>query len=68
MFALHMDRHEVEEIARNFLSQSYSIIKIEKVELVGNVWVVRVTVSSFDKTAIKQIMINGKTGHIMGWS
>lgn len=62
---LDMDDRQAEEIARNFLSQNYSMIRIEKSKLVNQTWIVEVLVSSFDKETIKKIKINNRTGSII---
>jgi len=67
VFVLNMDNNEAEEIARTFLSQSYSVIRIEKSELINQTWIVEVLVSSFDKKTVKKVKINNQTGHIMGF-
>jgi len=67
MFVLDKNNKQVEEIARDFLSQSYSVIRIEKSELIEQTWIVEVLVSSFDKKMIKKIKINNRTGYIMGF-
>lgn len=67
MFVLNMNNSHAEEIARTFLSQSYSVIRIEKSELVDQTWIVQVLVSSFDKEARKKVKINNRTGYIMGF-
>ena len=61
----NMESRKIEDIARTFLSQSYSIIMIEKSRLVNQTWIVEILVSSFDKQVIKKIKINDKTGSIM---
>jgi len=67
VFVLNMDNNEAEEIARTFLSQSYSVIRIEKSELINQTWIVEVLVSSFDKKTVKKVKINNQTGYIMGF-
>lgn len=67
MFVLDKNNKQVEEIARDFLSQSYSVIRIEKSELIEQTWIVEVLVSSFDKKMIKKIKINNRTGYIVGF-
>ena len=64
---LGMDDREADEIARTFLSQNYSVIRIEKSELVNQTWIVEVLVSSFDKKTLKKIKINNRTGYIVGF-
>ena len=53
LFVLNMNNNQAEEIARTFLSQSYSVIRVEKSELVDQTWIVQVLVSSFDKETVK---------------
>jgi len=65
LIVLHSDSRKIEEIARTFLSQNYSVIKIEKSTLVGPTWMVEVLVSAFDTKTIKKIKINDSTGHIL---
>ena len=67
LFVLNMDNRQAEEIARTFLSQSYSVIRIEKSELVNQTWIVQVLVSSFNKETVKKVKINNRTGYIMGF-
>lgn len=67
VFVLNMKNNKVEEIARNFLSQSCSVIRIEKSELINQTWIVQVLVSSFDVETIKKVKINNRTGDIMGF-
>ncbi len=62
---LNMSHHEAEEIARTFLSQNYSVLKIVKSDIVNCTWVVEVLVSSFDKDAIKKIKIDDRTRFIL---
>ena len=67
MFVLNMNNSQAEEIARTFLSQSYSVIRVEKSELVDKTWIVQVLVLSFDKETRKKVKINNRTGYIMGF-
>ncbi|NHH97986.1 hypothetical protein DYY66_2278 [Candidatus Nitrosotalea sp. FS] len=67
MFVLNFNNKQAEEIAKDFLSQSYSVIKIEKSVLVDQTWIVELLVSSYGKDTVKKIKINNKTGHIMGF-
>ncbi|NHH96717.1 hypothetical protein DYY66_2050 [Candidatus Nitrosotalea sp. FS] len=67
MFVLNMNNSQAEEIARTFLSQSYSVIRIEKSELVDQTWIVQVLVLSFDKETRKKVKINNRTGYIVGF-
>ena len=67
LFVLNIDNNQAEEIARTFLSQSYSVIRIEKSELVDQTWIVEVLVSSYGKDVIKKVKINNRTGYIMGF-
>ena len=62
-----MDSKSVEEIARTFLSQNYSVVRIEKSKLVKQTWIVEVLVSSYDKKTIKKVKIDNKTGYVMGF-
>ena len=65
LVVVNMDSRKIEDIARTFLSQSYSVIRIEKSELVDQTWIVQVLVSSFDKETRKKVKINNKTGTIL---
>jgi len=67
VFVLNFNNRQVEDIAKDFLSQSYSVIKIEKSVLVDQTWTVELLVSSYGKDTIKKIKISNKTGHIMGF-
>ena len=67
MFVLNFNNRQVEEIAKDFLSQSYSVIKIEKSVLVDQTWTVELLVSSYGKDIVKKVKISNKTGHIMGF-
>ena len=67
LFVLNMDNQRAEEIARTFLSQSYSGIRIEKSKLVDQTWIVEALVSSFDKETRKKVKVNNQTGYIMGF-
>lgn len=67
LFVLNMNNSQAEEIARNFLSQSYSIMRIEKSELIDQTWVVGILVSSFDRETVIKVKINNRTGYIMGF-
>ena len=62
---LNMSHHEAEKIARTFLSQNYSVLKIVKSDIVNCTWVVEVLVSSFDKDTIKKIKIDDRTRFIL---
>jgi len=64
---LDMDGKDIEEIARTFLSQNYSVVRIEKSKLVNQTWIVEVLVSSYDKKTIKKVKINNRTGYVMGF-
>ena len=64
---LGMDNKQAEEIARAFLSQNYSVVLMEKSELVNQTWTVDVLVSSYDKKTIIKIKIDNRTGHIIGF-
>lgn len=66
IIVLNMDDRQAEEIARIFLSQNYSVIRIEESKLVNQVWMVEILVSSFSDTMKKRVKINNKTGSIMG--
>ncbi len=55
----------IEEIARTLLSQNYSVVRIEKSQLVNQTWTVEVLVSSFDKKTIKKIKIDANTRSIL---
>lgn len=67
MVVLGMDNKQAEEIARTFLSQNYSVVLIEKSELVNQTWTVDVLVSSYDKKTTIKVKINNGTGHITGF-
>lgn len=65
IIVLNMDDRQAEEIARIFLSQNYSVIRIEKSKLVNHVWIVEVLVSSFSDIMKKRVKIDNKTGSIV---
>lgn len=65
IIVLNMDDRQAEEIARIFLSQNYSVIRIEKSKLVNHVWIVEVLVSSFSDIMKKRVKIDNKTGSII---
>lgn len=67
MVVLSMDNKQAEEIARTFLSQNYSVVLIERSELVNQTWTVDVLVSSYDKKTIIRVKINDRTGSIIGF-
>jgi len=67
MIVLDMDSKQAEEIARNFLSQNYSAVLIEKSELVNQTWTVDAQVSSYDKKTMKKVKINNRTGYVIGF-
>ena len=67
MVVLSMDNKQAEEIARTFLSQNYSVVLIEKSELVSQIWTVDVLVSSYDKKTVIRVKIDNKTGYIIGF-
>jgi len=67
VFVINMNDMQAAEIARDFLSQSYSVIRIEKSVLVAQMWIVEVLVSSYDKKTIKKVKVNNRTGHVMGF-
>ena len=67
VIVLDMDGKDIEEIARTFLSQNYSVVRIEKSKLVNQTWIVEVLVSSYDKKTIKKVKINNRTGYVMGF-
>jgi len=62
-----MDKQQAEEIARNFLSQNFSVIITEKPKLINQTWIVEVLVSSFDQKTIKKVKINKETGYVIGF-
>lgn len=62
---LNMDGHKAEEIARTFLNQNYSVLRIVKSKLENHAWTVEALVSSFDKNAVKKIKIDDRTGSII---
>ncbi|HEU5487785.1 MAG TPA: hypothetical protein VFV16_03075 [Candidatus Nitrosotalea sp.] len=62
-----MDSKQAEEIARTFLSQNYSVVLIEKSELVNQTWTVDVLVSSYDKKTVVRVKIDDRTRHIIGF-
>lgn len=62
---VNMDSKKIEDIARTFLSQNYSIDRIENSRLVNQTWIVEVLVSSFDKHVVKKVKISDKTGSIL---
>lgn len=67
MVVLSMDEKRAEDVARTFLSQNYSVLLIEKSELVNQIWTVDVLVSSYDKISIIKVKINKRTGYITGF-
>ena len=67
MFVLNFNNRQAEEIAKDFLSQSYSVIKIEKSVLVDQTWIVEILVSSYGKDLVKKVKVSNKTGHIVGF-
>ena len=67
IFVLNMNNRQAEEIARNFLSQNYSVISMEKSELVNQTWIVEVLVLSYDKKTLKKVKINNETGCVIGF-
>ncbi len=67
MVVLSMDNKQAEEIARTFLSQNYSVVLIERSELVNQIWTVDVLVSSYDKKTVIRVKINDRTGSIIGF-
>lgn len=67
MFVLNFNDRQAEEIAKDFLSQSYSVIKIGKSVLVDQTWIVEILVSSYGRDLVKKVKISNKTGHIMGF-
>jgi len=66
IFVLDMDGKSAEEIARNFLSQNYSVIRTEKSKRIDQTWIVEVLVSSFDNKTVKKVKIDNKTGYVIG--
>ena len=67
MFVLNFNNRQVEDIAKDFLSQSYSVIKIGKSILVDQTWTVEILVSSYGRDLLKKVKISNKTGHIVGF-
>ncbi len=67
MFVLNFNNRQVGDIAKDFLSQSYSVIKIGKSILVDQTWTVEILVSSYGRDLIKKVKISNKTGHIVGF-
>jgi len=67
IFVLGMNKQQAEEIARNFLSQNFSVIRTEKSRLLDQTWIVEVLVSSYDKKTVKKVKINNETGFVMGF-
>lgn len=67
MFVLNFNNKQVEDIAKDFLSQSYSVIQIKKSELVDQTWIIEILVSSYGKDSLKKVKVSNKTGHIMGF-
>ena len=67
MFVLNFNSRQVEEIAKDFLSQSYSVIKMGKSVLVDQTWIVEILVSSYGKDLVKKVKVSNKTGHIVGF-
>ena len=60
-----MNKQEAEEIARNLLSQNYSVLQIVKSNIENHIWTVEVLVSSFDKTSVKKIKIDDRTESVI---
>jgi hypothetical protein len=56
---------KVKETAVNFLSQSYSVIKVSNVSLKRQIWIVDVLVSTFGNVVTKKVRISNKTGNIL---
>ena len=67
MFVLNFNTRQVEDIAKDFLSQSFSVIKIGKSVLVDQTWIVEILVSSYGKDLVKKVKVSNKTGHIVGF-
>lgn len=65
LMVLNVDNQKAENIARIFLSQNYSVLKIIKSNLANHAWTVEVLVSSFDKNTVKKIKIDDRTGTIL---
>lgn len=65
LLVISMNKQKAEEIARNLLSQNYSVLQIVKSNMENNVWTVEVLVSSFDKTTVKKIKIDDKTKSVI---
>lgn len=61
-----IDANQAKEIARNFLQQHYSVVKVEKPVERDGVWIVKVTVSSPMGKEF-EIKVNSKTGYILGF-
>lgn len=62
----YIDKSQARSMAENFLQQHHSIIKVEKLGLQNNVWLVEVHVSSPCSKKF-QVQINAKTGLVMGF-
>ena len=67
MFVINFNNRQVEDIAKDFLSQSYSVIKIGKSVLVDQTWIVEILVSSYGRDLVKKVKVSNKTGHIVGF-
>lgn len=65
--SLSIDSNNAKEIATRFLEQHYSILEIKQTVLQDGIWIVTVSLSSFDDQ-IRKVRIDAKTGRIIDWS
>lgn len=61
-----VDEKKAEEIARNFLQQHHSVIKVEQPVSKDDIWLVKATVSLPSPREF-EIKINSKTGRVLGF-
>jgi hypothetical protein len=66
MLELRIHENEAMERAASFLTQHYSVIKVEKPVLEGNVWTVEVHTSGPNQRKFR-IKVNVRTGEIQGF-
>ena len=60
-----IDKKRVEEIARNFLAQNYSVLDIRAPTLEDHTWIVEADVLLFSAYHVKRVMIDAQTGKIL---
>jgi len=64
---LGIDSNNAKEIATRFLEQHYSVLEIKQIVLQDGIWIVTVSLSSFDDQ-IRKVRKDAKTGKIIDWS